>query len=248
MISKAQRGRQRAYGYHDQSDHLNTPRLVADAAQQTVWRWDQAEPFGSNPADEDPDANSVAFDLPLRLPGQRYDAETGLHYNYFRDYDASLGRYGESDPIGLRGGLNTYAYAKLMPLAAIDPRGLEVLICYRKVRAPFMANHSYFWNTVNSTCCGRVPGEDPLSQCQEAGPPTDYCVPIEGSDGMEGTIFSCCNSRARQGPYFPVTNDCFSTVSYCVENASLQMPPIPSNEPRTGVCPSCALKEEVPYP
>ena len=101
MISKAQRGRQRAYGYHDQSDHLNTPRLVADSTGTTVWRWDQQEPFGNNPADEDPDANSVAFDLPLRLPGQRYDAETGLHYNYFRDYDPRIGRYIEADPLGI---------------------------------------------------------------------------------------------------------------------------------------------------
>jgi RHS repeat-associated protein len=88
-----------------------------------VWRWDQAEPFGNNPANEDPDANSVAFDLPLRLPGQRYDAETGLHYNYFRDYDPSIGRYAESDLIGLRGGLNTYAYVDGSPLLYIDPLG-----------------------------------------------------------------------------------------------------------------------------
>ena len=72
-----------------------------------MWRWDQAEPFGNNPADEDPDANSVAFDLPLRLPGQRYDKETGLHYNYFRDYDPGLGIYKQSDLIGLYCGLNT---------------------------------------------------------------------------------------------------------------------------------------------
>jgi RHS repeat-associated protein len=95
-----------------------------------VWRWDQAEPFGDNPADEDPDANSVAFDLPLRLPGQRYDKETGLHYNYFRDYDPSIGRYGESDPIGLRAGLNTYSYVLGNPLSNYDPKGLEVrLVC-----------------------------------------------------------------------------------------------------------------------
>jgi len=99
------------------ADHLNTPRLVADATGTTVWRWDQAEPFGNNPADEDPDANSVAFDLPLRLPGQYFDKETNLHYNYFRDYDPSLGRYEESDPIGLRGGLNTYAYVQGSPVA-----------------------------------------------------------------------------------------------------------------------------------
>ena len=105
------------------TDYLNTPRLVADAAGTTVWRWDQAEPFGNNPADEDPDTNSVAFDLPLRLPGQRYDAETGLHYNYYRDYEPSIGRYGESDPIGLNGGLNTYAYAGGNPASYADPFG-----------------------------------------------------------------------------------------------------------------------------
>jgi RHS repeat-associated protein len=109
--------------YFVHADHLNTPRLVTDAAGTTVWRWDQAEPFGNNPADEDPDANSVAFDLPLRLPGQRYDAETGLHYNYFRDYDPSVGRYVQSDPIGLQGGINTYAYVGGSPLRWIDPKG-----------------------------------------------------------------------------------------------------------------------------
>jgi RHS repeat-associated protein len=91
-----------------------------------VWRWDQAEPFGNNPADEDPDANSVAFDLPLRLPGQRYDKETNLHYNYFRDYDPGIGRYIQSDPIGLDGGINTYAYVAGKPLIHDDPEGLVV--------------------------------------------------------------------------------------------------------------------------
>jgi RHS repeat-associated protein len=129
--------------------HLNTPRLVADATGTTVWRWDQAEPFGNNPADEDPDANSVAFDLPLRLPGQRYDAETGLHYNYFRDYDPSLGRYGESDPIGLRAGLNTYAYVLGNPLLNVDPEGLDVtLIC----RAVDWTNNRYSHCYVHVTC------------------------------------------------------------------------------------------------
>jgi RHS repeat-associated protein len=103
--------------------HLNTPRLVADSTGTTVWRWDQAEPFGNNPADEDPDANSVAFDLPLRLPGQRYDQETGLHYNYTRDYDPGTGRYIESDLIGLEGGINTYLYADASPLWYTDPGG-----------------------------------------------------------------------------------------------------------------------------
>jgi RHS repeat-associated protein len=104
-------------------DHLNTPRLVADAAGTTVWKWDQQEPFGNNVADENP-SGLGAFDLPLRLPGQYFDKETNLHYNYFRDYDPSLARYGESDPIGLAGGINTYGYVKGAPLWHSDPRGL----------------------------------------------------------------------------------------------------------------------------
>jgi RHS repeat-associated protein len=110
-------------------DHLNTPRLVADATGTTVWRWDQTEPFGNSPADENPSSLGT-FDLPLRFPGQRYDAETALHYNYFRDYDPGLGIYKQSDPIGLRGGLNTYAYAAGNPISRLDPTGLDVTVAY----------------------------------------------------------------------------------------------------------------------
>jgi RHS repeat-associated protein len=90
----------------------------------TVSRWDQQEPFGSNSADENP-SGLGAFDLPLRLPGQYFDKETNLHYNYYRDFDPTIGRYGESDPIGLKGGLNTYAYVRARPLSLSDPRGLQ---------------------------------------------------------------------------------------------------------------------------
>jgi RHS repeat-associated protein len=105
-------------------DHLNTPRLVADAAGTTVWKWDQQEAFGNNVPDENPSGLGT-FDLPLRLPGQYVDKETNLHYNYYRDYDPSLGRYGQSDPIGLRGGLNTFWYAAGNPLSFNDPSGLQ---------------------------------------------------------------------------------------------------------------------------
>lgn len=86
-------------------------------------RWDQAELFGNDPANEDANAIAVALNLPLRFSGQYYDAETLLHYNYFRDYDASVGRYAKSDPIGLQGGLNTYAYVLSNPIRDADPSG-----------------------------------------------------------------------------------------------------------------------------
>ena len=59
----------------------------------------------------------------LRFPGQYLDGETGLHYNYSRDYDPATGRYVQSDPIGLDGGLNTYTYSNANPLSRIDPSG-----------------------------------------------------------------------------------------------------------------------------
>jgi RHS repeat-associated protein len=113
-------------------DHLNTPRVVANQQGQTVWRWDQQEPFGVNAPDENPSGLGT-FDLPLRLPGQYFDKETNLHYNYFRDYDSGTGRYVQADPLGTATtwprvpttGLNhLYAYVENGPLRATDPRGL----------------------------------------------------------------------------------------------------------------------------
>jgi len=110
--------------YYIQTDHLNTPRLVQDQNASVVWRWDQGEPFGATKPNADPDEDRIPFDFPLRLPGQYFDQETNLAYNYFRDHDPATGRYVESDPIGLHAGLNTYAYVKGNPLTNSDPLGL----------------------------------------------------------------------------------------------------------------------------
>jgi len=112
--------------YYVWADHLGTPRVVSDAANVVRWEWANAHPFGAHAANDNPSgAGSFAFNL--RFPGQYFDAETGTHYNYFRDYDPAIGRYVQSDPIGLKGGLNTFGYVSSGPLTRTDPRGLLVI-------------------------------------------------------------------------------------------------------------------------
>jgi RHS repeat-associated protein len=98
--------------------------MIANQEGTTVWRSDNTEPFGNSVPNGDPGNTGVAFDFPLRFPGQYFDRETSLAYNYFRDHDPGIGRYIQSDPIGLKGGINTYAYVVDSPLRFIDPKGL----------------------------------------------------------------------------------------------------------------------------
>ena len=104
------------------TDHLTTPRAGTDAAGQLVWLW-ESDAFGEETPQNDPDGDGSETVVNLRFPGQYYDEESGLYYNYFRDYDPSTGRYMQSDPIGLAGGINTYLYANANPLSFTDPTG-----------------------------------------------------------------------------------------------------------------------------
>ena len=107
------------------ADQIDTPRVIVRSTDnKIVWRWDQADPFGMAGPLENP-AGLGAYVYNPRFPGQVYDKESGLHYNYHRDYDPQTGRYIQSDPIGLDGGINTYAYVGSDPLSYVDPEGLS---------------------------------------------------------------------------------------------------------------------------
>jgi RHS repeat-associated protein len=109
--------------YYIHTDHLNTPRRISRPGDDViVWRWD-SDPFGTDAANSDPDGDATQFVYNQRFPGQYFDAETGLSYNYYRDFDSEVGRYVQSDPVGLIAGWNTYGYVSNQPISKTDPTG-----------------------------------------------------------------------------------------------------------------------------
>ena len=128
------------------TDHLGTPRKVTNWNNNTDWQWPYSafgedKPVSTLTATTDPilvyttDAatntqlqawpSPVSFNL--RFAGQYFDSESNLNYNYFRSYQPTQGRYSQSDPIGLAGGLNRFGYVNGNPLSFIDPRGLQMM-------------------------------------------------------------------------------------------------------------------------
>jgi len=104
--------------YHFLNDRLGTPEILTDASGTVAWEaW--YEPFGE--AHVHPSSTVVNNH---RFPGQYFDQESGLHYNYHRYYDPRTGRYLTPDPIGLRGGINFYCYVSNNPINRIDRLGL----------------------------------------------------------------------------------------------------------------------------
>ena len=81
------------------TDHLLTPRLLSNGSGVVVWHW-ISDAFGETLPNGDVDGDGVVVTFNPRYPGQYYDEETKLHYNWHRYYDPTLGRYITSDPIG----------------------------------------------------------------------------------------------------------------------------------------------------
>ena len=157
------------------ADHLGTPRQITDTANVSRWEWAHNDPFGNNTPNENP-AGAGAFSYNLRFPGQYFDTETGKHYNYFRDYDPAIGRYAQSDPIGLRGGLNTFGYVKSNPLARKDPKGLFVIhpSCSAAQRQQIENAQRDIQKKLDSSCGG-------------CGGPTG-CIPCEHWEGIRRAV------------------------------------------------------------
>jgi len=158
------------------ADGLGTPRVITNATGVPVWQWAyQANAFG----EQQP---TGSFTYNLRFPGQYYDAESGLVHNINRDYVPSLGRYLQTDPMGLGAGLSTYSYVAGNPLGSVDPLGLVGGAPGQAVPAPDPAPVP---RPAPSPGIGPVPGGQPAND-----PEFD---PDEGL-GI-GTIVQACASN-----------------------------------------------------
>jgi len=103
------------------ADGLGTPRVITDDAGSVQWQW----PYQGNAFGEKQPTSASGYVFNLRLPGQYYDAESKLAYNINRYYEPSTSRYSQTDPIGLQGGVASYAYVSSQPLGATDTLGLQ---------------------------------------------------------------------------------------------------------------------------
>lgn len=145
--------------YYIHSDHLGTPKLITDEDQNIAWKG-VSSPFGAVQLEK----HDIEFHL--RFRGQYEDTESGTYYNYFRDYDPEVGRYLTNDPIGLVGGVNTYAYVGGNPINSIDPLGLATITYYiindlnRTQRGASVARWAYTITDLGAASDPSLPGAD----------------------------------------------------------------------------------------
>jgi RHS repeat-associated protein len=203
--------------YYYSTDHLSTPQKMTDGTGAVVWAADY-KPFGEATITVSTITNN------LRFPGQYYDAETGLNYNYYRDYSSQLDRYVEADPIGIKKGKNhLFVYARNNTLRYADPLGLAIWVCNRKTTFG-VGNHAYMWDDRTGACCGM----GSTSSCSEKGlTGGDDCNKVPGSDGREGELLSCCKKTADKGIWFPPVNDCHEAVGDCLKESGIKNPGAP---------------------
>jgi len=206
------------------ADGLRGTLALTDSsgAAQTQYTY---EPFGSTTVSGESTGNSFQF------TGRENDSGS-IYFYRARYYAGQLARFVDEDPIGLRGGVNFYAYVHDSPVNFADPLGLYVWLCTRPTRFGgagqilngIGARHAYLWDDTRNTTCGM--GE--YSGVER--PQDDTCVRVDGSQGKEALIMGCCMTfrNAYIGTCQGLANQCLSLY---VSN-----PPKP---PGGLLCPTC---------
>jgi RHS repeat-associated protein len=180
-----------AYYFHN--DHLGTPQILTDDTQTIAWKAVYT-PFG------DAVTSIQTVENPFRFPGQYYDPETGLHYNYIRYYSPQTGRYITPDPIGLEGGINLFVYVKNNPIVLIDPTGevdcvysitVRVLTCETTCDKKIISCYAESGNNNLNDQCEKYKGPIPIG---------DWRIETPNSSGWAELTELPGNSNAKCNP------------------------------------------------
>jgi RHS repeat-associated protein len=167
------------------TDQLNTPRQVTDSGQAVLWSWN-SDPFGNG-------APTGSLTYNLRFPGQYYDAETGHNYNYARDYDPSVSRYLEADPIGLKAGINRYIYVNDNALRWSDRFGL-CPDCKKGCETAYQKDIDDIHEELDSQLAGCAAGEiDDMSYCFGVAEATTSAALILADERRKQCLKKCGN-------------------------------------------------------
>jgi len=226
-------------------DHLGTPRVVIDSERDVaIWRWPlERDAFGAHAPEEDPDGDGVTYALNLRFPGQQYTQATGLYYNYQRDLDAATGRYVQSDPIGLAGGVSTYGYVGGRPVSYSDPLGLDADVFiwkplpYEGGLPSYGKLHSTFGH-VSVQVDGASFSLGPSGMNTDPNYPTTQrslrgavSHRIRLTQLQDAELLSCLKSSDQN--YSSISNNCAAPIQNCLRKMGLGLSPLNAVFPAT---------------